>query len=60
MKKIIFEKLTIKEKKKILAGINEAGNPLESGCFSDSFNLDGDSCCGNPIIPDSECIQGKV
>ncbi len=54
MKKIIFEKLTIKEEKKVLAGeLTPGGNPK---CFPDSFS-NAIQCQPEPSIPDSECAQ---
>ncbi len=56
MKKIIFEKLTIKDKKKILAGeLTPGGNPK---CFPDSLS-NGIQCQPEPINPDSECVQAE-
>jgi hypothetical protein len=54
MKRIIFEKLTIKEKKKVLAGeCMPGGSPK---CFPESLS-NGVQCLPEPINPDSECAQ---
>ena len=55
MNRIIFEKLTIKEKKKILAGINDPGKPDISVCSGTPDEIDGVHC--KPSLPDSPCVQ---
>jgi len=57
MKKIIFKKLTIKEKKKVLAGRNDPGNVNELKCSGDPPEMDDVNC--KPSLPDSPCVQGR-
>jgi hypothetical protein len=58
MKRIIFEKLTIKEKKKVLAGVNDPIDHHNSEDTPGSSDMNGDACSIKPINPDSECAQG--
>jgi hypothetical protein len=58
MKRIIFEKLTIKEKKKVLAGVINPVEPPNSRDSNDPSDMNGDACSLYPLNPDSECAQG--
>jgi hypothetical protein len=55
MNRIIFKKLTIKEKKTILAGVNVPGKPDVSVCIGTPDEIDGVHC--KPSLPDSPCVQ---
>lgn len=57
MKRIIFEKLTVKKKKMVFAGMISSGIPINSEVCDDPSKVNGDYCLIVPLNPGSECVQ---